>query len=144
MGNNLLLPAASLVLWTMIVLLWLSYARFSSLSKMKGQLPPAPVGVRGPDFDPLLPESARWASHNYTHLLEQPTVFYPAILILHLTTANSAMNVGLAWAYVVLRIGHSLWQLTVNKLPVRSTLFVLSTLCLLALAVHAVIAAMHI
>jgi hypothetical protein len=144
LGNNLLLPAAVLVLWTMIVLLWLSYARFSSLSKMKGQLPPAPVGVRGPDFDPLLHESARWASHNYTHLMEQPTVFYPAILILHLTGAHDELNVGLAWAYVILRILHSLWQLSVNKLPVRSTLFIVSTLCLIALAVHAVIAAIHI
>lgn len=140
MSNSLLLPAAILVLWTMVVMLWLSYARFSSLAKMKGQLPPAPVGVRGPDFDPMLPEIARWASHNYTHLLEQPTIFYPAIIILHLTGANGGINAGLAWGYVMLRILHSIWQLSVNKLPVRMTLFTLSSLCLLGLAVRAVLA----
>ncbi len=144
MGNSLLLPAAAMVLWTMIVLLWLTYARFSSLAKIKHQLPPTPAGVRGADFENLLPESARWASHNYTHLLEQPTIFYPAVIILHLTGANTEMNIALAWGYVAIRIVHSLWQLTINKIPVRIALFSLSSICLLALSVHAVIAAANI
>jgi hypothetical protein len=144
MGSSLLLPAAALVLWTMIVLLWLTYARFSSLAKLKGQLPPTPAGVRGADFEHLLPDSARWASHNYTHLLEQPTIFYPAVIILHLAGGNNDMNIGLAWGYVIVRVVHSIWQLTVNKIPVRIALFTLSTICLMTLAVHAVIAAMHI
>ncbi|MGL5838767.1 MAG: MAPEG family protein [Sphingorhabdus sp.] len=144
MSGNLLLPAAVLVLWTMIVLLWLSYARFSSLAKMKDQLPPAQAGIRGGDFDHLLPTSARWASHNYTHLLEQPVVFYPAVIILHLTGSNDALNIALAWSYVGIRIVHSIWQMSVNKIPVRIALFAISSLCLLALAVHAVIATLNI
>ena len=47
---------------------------------------------------------------------------------------------GLAWAYVVLRIAHSLWQATVNRIPVRLALFALSSLCLIALSLLAVIA----
>jgi hypothetical protein len=46
----------------------------------------------------------------------------------------------LAWAYVAIRIVHSLWQATVNKLPVRFSLFMLSTVCLTVLAVRAVMA----
>jgi hypothetical protein len=42
-----------------------------------------------------------------------------------------------AWGYVALRIVHSVWQATVNTVPVRFTLFLLSTLCLLLLAIHA-------
>lgn len=42
-----------------------------------------------------------------------------------------------AWGYVGLRVAHSLWQATVNTIPVRFTLFNLSTLCLLVLAVRA-------
>ena len=49
-------------------------------------------------------------------------------------------RVVLAWSYVMIRIVHSLWQALVNKLPVRITLFTLSTLCLLVLAIRAVMA----
>ncbi len=52
------------------------------------------------------------------------------------------LDVWLAWGYVGLRIAHSLWQATVNKLPVRFTLFALSTLCLMVLAIHAALKAM--
>lgn len=140
MSNSLLLPAAVLVLWSMLVMIWFTYARFSSIAKMKGQFPPTPVGVRGADFDPQMPNIARFASHNYTHLMEQPTIFYPAVVILHLAGGTNGTTLALAWAYVVLRILHSLWQLSVNKIPVRIALFGLSSICLVGLAVRAVLA----
>ncbi len=59
---------------------------------------------------------------------------------LHLSGGDTALTQGFAWAYVVLRIVHSLWQATVNRVPVRFALFALSTFCLLALSVLAVIA----
>ena len=43
-----------------------------------------------------------------------------------------------AWAYVILRIIHSVYQATINVVMVRFSIFLLSTLCLLFLAVHAV------
>ena len=49
----------------------------------------------------------------------------------------NAGDVALAWGYVALRIVHSIWQATVNTIPVRFTLFILSTICLLLLAIHA-------
>ena len=49
------------------------------------------------------------------------------------------MNATLAWAYTGIRIVHSIWQATVNKvMPVRFGLFLLSTGCLLVLAINAV------
>lgn len=84
----------------------------------------------------MLPESANWKSHNYTHLMEQPTVFYAAVIILALAGAGAGINVGLAWGYAVLRILHSIWQATINKLPVRMFLFTISSLCLIALAIN--------
>jgi hypothetical protein len=50
------------------------------------------------------------------------------------------VDVMLAWAYVAIRIVHSIWQATVNRLPVRIQLFTLSTICLAILAVRAVAA----
>jgi hypothetical protein len=80
-----------------------------------------------------------WKSHNYTHLMEQPTIFYPAVIILAIMGASS-LDVGLAWAYVALRIVHSLWQATVNRLPVRASLFFVSSFILIALAIRALLA----
>ena len=47
---------------------------------------------------------------------------------------------GLAWAYVALRMAHSLFQATVNRILVRFYLFALSSVTLIALTVRAAIA----
>jgi hypothetical protein len=51
-----------------------------------------------------------------------------------------AVDVTLAWAYVALRIIHSIYQSTVNKVKIRFLIFVVSSFVLTALAVRAVIA----
>ena len=75
--------------------------------------------------------------------MEQPTIFYPTVLVLALLGQGSDLNLALAWGYVALRIVHSIWQATVNTIiPVRFGLLVLSTICLIILAIHALMAAM--
>lgn len=140
MDMSMLAPAAVLVLWTMAVLLWTTATRFPAISRAsKEDLRTLPrVGVRGQDLERILPASVSWKAHNYSHLMEQPTVFYPTVVILHLAGAATTTNLTLAWAYVALRIVHSLWQGLVNKIPVRIALFGVSSLCLIVLAVNAV------
>jgi hypothetical protein len=53
---------------------------------------------------------------------------------------GSTVSATLAWAYVVLRIVHSLWQSLVNQIPIRFAIFSLSSLVLWALAIRAAIA----
>ena len=84
----------------------------------------------------MIQPQINWKSHNYTHLLEQPTLFYAVSIIIALTGATK-IDVVLAWGYAGLRIIHSLWQALVNTIPVRLTLFVVSTGLLLALAIRA-------
>ena len=136
MQAQILAPAAALVLWTLIMLTWMAATRLPPMFKQPGGLGAAKLGGRGQDLEGVLPDSVNWKSHNYTHLLEQPTLFYATVVILALMGANAG-DVTLAWGYVALRIAHSLWQATVNKVPVRFTLFILSTICLLLLAIHA-------
>jgi hypothetical protein len=50
------------------------------------------------------------------------------------------LNATIAWAYVGLRIAHSLVQALWNRIMVRFTLFALSSLALMALTVHAIMA----
>lgn len=140
MPNSLLAPGAVLALWTMIILFWMAATRFPAMAKAGMDLKEAPPGGRGIDLEPALPPSVNWKSHNYTHLLEQPTLFYAVLIFLSLSGGVTDLTRGLAWAYVVLRIVHSLWQATVNRVPLRFMIFLLSTLCLMALTILSVIA----
>jgi hypothetical protein len=56
----------------------------------------------------------------------------------------SALDVWLAWGYVALRVVHSLWQATVNRIPPRALLFFLSTGVLIVLAVRALLLTMNL
>lgn len=140
MPESLLAPGAVLALWTLIMLTWAGVTRFQAFSKVGIDLKAAPPGGRGVDLEGVLPPLTNWKSHNYTHLCEQPTIFYAVIIFLHLSGGETDLTRGLAWAYVVLRIIHSVWQSTVNRVPVRFVIFTTATLCLLALAALAVIA----
>lgn len=140
MPESLLAPGAVLALWTLIMLGWVAATRFPALAKSGIDLKAAPPGGRGADLENILPPEVNWKSHNYTHLLEQPTLFYAVTIFLHLSGGSTDLTRGLAWAYVVLRIVHSLWQARVNRVPVRFAIFGLSTFCLLALSLLAVIA----
>lgn len=141
MQAQILAPAAVLVVWTLLMLGWMAITRLPPLFKQPGGFAAAKRGGRGQDLEGVLPDTVQWKSHNYTHLLEQPTLFYATVVILALTSV-SALDVTLAWAYVALRVAHSLWQALVNTVPVRFTLFNLSTVCLLVLAIHAAMATM--
>ena len=138
MNAPILAPAAILILWSLIMLIWLAATRLPALSKAGLDLSGA--GGRGQDIDPQLPPSVAWKSHNYAHLMEQPTLFYAVVVLLTLVGQGDGLNAQLAWAYVGIRIAHSLWQVLVNTIPIRFGLFILSTISLFALSINLVIA----
>jgi hypothetical protein len=75
------------------------------------------------------PRNVQWKAQNYNHLHEAPTVFYAVALALALLGAGNGLNATLAWAYVGLRVVHSLVQATVNKVMLRFLIFALSSHC---------------
>ena len=138
MENTILAPVAVLVLWSLIMLAWIAITRFPAIAKAGKDLTSGPPGGRGQDLDAILPPSVNWKAHNYTHLMEQPTIFYATVFVLALSGAGGGVNTTLAWAYTGIRIVHSIWQATVNTvIPVRFGLFTLSTGCLLVHAINA-------
>ncbi len=139
MNSPILLPAAVLVVWSLVMLMWLALTRLPALTKAGISLPTT-VGGRGADLEGVLPDRVNWKSHNYTHLMEQPTIFYATVIILVLAGADGGVNLQLAWAYVALRILHSIVQATWNRVAVRFTLFLLATIALTVMAINAVIA----
>ena len=84
-----------------------------------------------------LPANVRWKADNYNHLLEQPTMFYAVTLTLAVLGAGIELNTTLAWAYVGLRLVHTLIQTLWNKIEVRFTVFFLSSLVLAILVFRA-------
>jgi hypothetical protein len=74
--------------------------------------------------------------------MEQPTIFYATVLGMAIIGAASPLNVALAWAYVGLRVVHSIWQASVNTIPVRASLFFLYSIVLAILVVNGLIAAL--
>jgi hypothetical protein len=100
----------------------------------------ANVGGLGRDLDGHLPGPALWPGHNHNHLHEQPTLFYAILLAMAVGGLWGPADLWLAWAYVALRIVHSLYQATINVVAVRARLWMLATLVLGALAVRALLA----
>jgi hypothetical protein len=140
MNTSILAPAAVLVAWSLFMLLWMAGTRFPAIFKSGMDLKASPPGGRGQDLEGILPANVNWKSHNYTHLMEQPTIFYAAVLILAMANAATPMLVNVAWGYTILRIIHSVYQATINVVMVRFSIFVLATLCLIVLAINAVLA----
>ncbi len=130
----ILQPAIALVLWSLLVLLWLSAVRVPALRRANLDL--RNVGGRGPDLDGVLPDRVQWKSHNYNHLMEQPTLFYAVVLALALAAPADTWSVRLAWAYVALRVVHSVYQAMINVVLVRSTIFTAYSVVLIALALR--------
>lgn len=136
---HILTPGAVLILWSLVMLIWVGVTRFPAAAKTRID-PSFRTGGRGQDIDPLLPPHVAWKSHNYAHLMEQPTIFYPTLVILALTGEGTGVNLILAWTYVGLRIIHSLYQATINRVMPRFAIFALSSICLLIMAINALLA----
>jgi hypothetical protein len=141
--SPILVPVVALVAWTLVVMLWMLVARMREFGRLGVTLGNIPAGSRGVDMEGKADPGAQWKSHNYNHLMEQPTIFYAIVITMALMGMDQPINVYLAWGYVGLRILHSLVQCTVNVVRYRLALFGLASLCLLGLTVHAVARVLH-
>ena len=137
--SPLLGPVVALVIWSIIMLVWMAVKRRPLVTNGKA----IPVGTRGSDLEARYPGSVHWPAHNYQHLMEQPTIFYAIVFALVLMGFDGRINVYLAWGYVGLRIVHSIVQSTLNVVRIRFLIFLLATLCLACLAIHAAIFLIH-
>ena len=138
-GMAILKPVVALATWTMVMWLWMYATRIPAMSKAKIDTAKLVGGQTG-SLDGVLPDNVQWIAHNYNHLHEAPTVFYAVALVLAITGHGDGLNAQIAWGYVGLRVLHSIVQASINRIIIRFSLFALSSLALIALVVHAVIA----
>jgi len=135
--STLVAPVMALVLWTLVVWIWMYATRIPAMQKAKVDPQSA---ARARSLGESLPPEVMYVSDNYNHLMEQPTIFYAAALAAQVAGQADPLNVGLAWAYVILRVVHSLIQGTVNVVMARFAAFSLSTIVLGVMVVRVALA----
>lgn len=130
----LLTPVVAMLVWCALIWLWMYVTRIPAINASKMVLDGnAPSGVQMAQ----LPARVRWKADNYNHLMEQPQQFYAVAIVLALLGDTSQTSLMLAWAYVGVRVIHSLWQSLVNIIVPRFALFATSSLILFALVARA-------
>src|SRR3954470_23038383 len=131
-------PVVALAVWTHVMWFWMYATRIPAIFAAKLKLDPnLPKGEQMASLAPRV----RWKADNYNHLFEQPTVFYAVALALGVLGQGGGVNANLAWAYVGLRVAHSLLQALWNNIHARFSLFALSAFVLMALTFNAARAA---
>ena len=136
MHSEILRPMVVLIAWTLVMLAWTLATRLPAM-KAAGVDLRTLVGTKAADADRALPPHIQWKAHNHNHLMEQPTLFYAVCAVLALIGTGNGVNAWIAWAYVGLRVAHSVVQATSNRVQTRFILFALSSLMLVALTLHA-------
>lgn len=140
MHSPIIAPIIALAAWTMVMWVWMYATRIPAMTRA-GIDGTKMVGSTGRSLrDDLVAAGetrASWVADNYNHLLEQPVLFYAVALVTAITGTGAGLNTSLAWAYVGLRVVHSLVQVTINRVIIRFALFALASLVLIALTIRA-------
>ena len=121
------MPVLTLVAWTLVIWVWMYATRIPAM-KAAG-IDPQEAAYPGTWAHRLRP-GVRSAADNYNHLHEQPTIFNAVMFFAAITGGGDTTALRLAWAYVLLRVVHSLVQATINRVIVRFSIFALATLAL--------------
>lgn len=132
----MVVPVLALVAWTLVIWVVMYARRIPAMQAAK--IDPQEAAMKG-TLDKL-PPLARQAADNYNHLHEQPTIFYALALAIAVAGIADPLFVTLAWAYVAMRVVHSLVQVTVNRVMVRFAVFTLGTLVLMFMTGRALMA----
>jgi hypothetical protein len=126
--ESIFLPMLALAALTFGVLLFIPIRRFRAV--FAGQVTPADFSL---GESPAVPPVVALANRNYMNLLELPILFYAVCVAMFVTQTVDSLAMNLAWAYVALRVIHSVIHLTYNKVTHRLTAFALSNFPLVGL-----------
>ena len=124
---ELLTPVFTLVLWTFVITLIMAYGRVKFTKDPQD-------AAHTKDLKGMMPAWVERTADNYNHLFEQPVAFYVVILSIALINNVEPLMVQLAWAFVIVRIIHSLVQLTINIVLLRFAIFAIGWLIIAFMA----------
>lgn len=132
--ENFLTPVLVLIIWTFIIWIWMYKRRIPAMMAITKN---TQEFIDNPDLKDKIPARVKWAADNYNHLHEQPVIFYALMFYLHAVGLTQNWLLYAAWAYVIVRIIHSLIQVRINKVMPRFSLFAIGTFILMAMGIYA-------
>lgn len=127
MNTALYAPMLSLMLLTMTVWFWMYIKRISYMKQ--NDIDPQRL-VSRVRLMQVLPDEIQAPANNLNNLFELPLLFYALCLLNSQQASISPILTNLAWAYVFLRVIHSLIHCSYNKVLHRFTAYALSCLVL--------------
>ncbi|WP_374388056.1 MAPEG family protein [Sandaracinobacter sp.] len=136
-AQSMLQSILAMGLLTLAMFIWMYATRLPAFTRAK--LDPQEAMHPGTYHD-RIPSEVRRVADNYNHLFEAPTIFYAVTLAIVLLGLADPLHVMCAWAFVVLRVLHSIVQATANKVVVRFSLFALSWVAMGIMIVRAALA----
>ena len=130
--TQFLLPVLALIIWSLLIAVLLYARRIPAMQAARIH----PDKAKSPDgaWKRDLPLPAQYAAHNFSHLMESPTIFYALMFVIYLLGSASTLLMGLAWGYVVLRVIHSIIQVSGGAVMKRFIVFSLSSILLMVMA----------
>jgi hypothetical protein len=126
--TSILWPVFAMAALTFVVMFRMAWTRLGTMKRERihpqsvatsAQMTAAIADTRAPD--------------NYRNLFELPVLFYVAMLLALATDRTGVLIVGLAWAFVVTRVIHSIIHCGYNKVRHRFLAFFVGALLLIAL-----------
>lgn len=129
--SHFLTPVLVLIIWTLVMLLVMYKRRIPAMQAISKRTQDF---IDNPKLGEQMPASARWAADNFNHLHENPTIFYALMLTIFLMEKTTPLALYCAWGYVIIRIIHSIVQISSNNVMVRFSLFLLSAILLIIMA----------
>jgi hypothetical protein len=126
--TSILWPVFAMAALTFVVMFRMAWTRLGTMKRERihpqsvatsAQMTAAIADTRAPD--------------NYRNLFELPVLFYVAMLLALATDRTGVLIVGLAWAFVVTRVIHSIIHCGYNKVRHRFLAFFAGALLLIAL-----------
>lgn len=126
---EIIIPVFLQVLLTFGILFTVGFLRYRSVSKRTVH-PRDYVLMTGQDQWPVMIQQLGRAFHNQ---LEMPLLFYVLSLLILITEVQAQILLNLAWVYVGLRYLHALIHVFYNKVIFRFSVFLISSLVLLAM-----------
>lgn len=132
--GHFLTPVLALIMWTFVMWAWMYKRRIPAMLAITKD---TQQFIDNPELKNEIPARVRWAAENYNHLHEQPVVFYALMFYLNEVGLTTSWLLILAWAYVVIRVVHSLVQVRMNKVMARFSLFAVGTFVLIIMGAYA-------
>lgn len=138
-ARSMLHALVAMGLLTFIMFVWMMATRLPAMTRARIR----PQDAAHPGYlKERLPSEVQRVADNYNNLFEAPTLFYAMVLAIVVLGHADRLHAGAAWAYVALRVAHSLVQATFNRVTLRFAAFTLSWVALGLMVIREALAAL--